>query len=186
MVNLKSILEEADTAKVIEEVNGVPLMTAADALKMSNADKVERQAMGKRPEVGNREMAPDGIGYARSRVKRAIVNPETHYDNRYRAVDVVVGADDKGNDKTKTVYEVVTDYRAVQEQASGQVYTNNIVVYTVEKSGKGVKVTGVNTINPNEFINEFKGKLDVDSMIAINKAINKMGTKAAQPDSILS
>lgn len=173
MIDLKSILAEADTAEIIEEVNGVPLMTAADALKMNNADTVERQAMGKRPEVGNREPAPDGIGYARSRVKRAIINPDTHYDNRYRKAD---------ND----TYEVVTDYRAVQEQSSGQVYTNNIIAYVVTKSGKGLKVTGTKTINPDEFTSEFKGKLDVASMLAINKAISKMGTAAAQLDSILS
>lgn len=172
MVNLKSILAEADTAEVIEEVNGVPLMTAADALKMNNADTVERQALGKRPEVGNREPARDGIGYARSRVKRAIVNPETHYDNRYR--------------KVGDSYEVVTDYRAVQEQSSGQVYTNNIIAYVVTKSGKGVKIDSVKTISPDEFINDFKGKLDVASMIAINKAVSTMGTKAAKPDSILA
>ena len=77
---------------------------------------------------------------------------------------------------SKVQYEVVTDYRACKEQARGTVYTNNIPVYIIgADKGNGTPklvLVGTKVITDHEFVNEFKGKLNKDSMVKIMKLID--------------
>ena len=82
-------------------------------------------------------------------------------------------------------YEVVTDYRACKEQASGRVYTTTIHVYQIgsKKDSKGnadLFLIGQRNISDTEFINEFKGKLNKESMVKIFKLIGNNPTEQVE------
>ena len=96
------------------------------------------------------------------------------------------------NEKTKkgeivkdVYYEVVTDYRACKEQASGRVYTTTIHVYQIgaKKDSKGnadLFLIGQRNISDTDFINEFKGKLNKESMVKILKLIGNNQTEQVE------
>ena len=82
-------------------------------------------------------------------------------------------------------YEVVTDYRACKEQASGRVYTTTIHVYQIgaKKDSKGnadLFLIGQRNISDTDFVNEFKGKLNKESMVKILKLIGNNKTEQVE------
>lgn len=170
---MRDILNEADGVKPIAVAGGKKVYSFADANILNQADILEERAAGRQIDLGEREVRPDGL-YSRSHVKRAAIDPNVFFENRYRK---------SGNAKSGTEYEVVTDYRAIKEQASGQVYTNNVAVYVIGKSGDGASVKEVKTISAEEFINGFKRKLDYSSMLKVQKAIASLGSNV-QADSM--
>lgn len=107
METMKEILNEADSASVLMIVNGREVYTFDDAQKLNKAELMEQKATGKQPEIADRLINPDGLTYAASNIKRTAIDPNTFFENRYRKT---------GGKAPK--YEVVTDYRAIKEQAS--------------------------------------------------------------------
>lgn len=164
MSMMRDILNEADGVKPIAVIGGKKVYSFADANILNQADILEERAAGRQIDLGEREVRPDGL-YSRSHVKRAAMDPNVLFENRYRK---------SGNAKSGTEYEIVTDYRAIKEQATGQVYTNNVVVYVVSKSGDVASVKEIKTISAEEFINGFKRKLDYSSMIKVQGAISSL------------
>lgn len=172
---LENIISQADV-KPIASVNGKNVYTFADAVKVNNKERAEEVYEGK-VDFGNRVTREGGLCYTSTQTHSVAVNPENYFLNRYRKT--------KKDEKT-TVYELVTDYRAIREQASGRVYTNNIVVEIVENSKTGIKYIGKKNISDSEFINEFKNSLNQESFEKIASVIlmAREGQNGQQGDSL--
>ena len=149
---------------------------------------VKEKIQGKEVEFGERPMRPDGLGYLETKAS-AIAVPTSFFENRYRKVEIVKTSLNEKTKKEETVkdvyYEVVTDYRACKEQASGRVYTTTINVYQIgaKKDSKGnadLFLIGQRNISDTDFINDFKGKLDKESMVKIFKLIGNNPTKQVE------
>ncbi|MGM0175698.1 hypothetical protein [Enterococcus sp. DIV0800] len=184
--NLKEILNEAEETQPLLKLNGMPVYNFKDAQAMNKAILAEEKFLGHRPaDVGERQLSPDGLTYARSKIDHAAINPETFFENRYRKVAIPVEEAAEGEKadvkiKYKVKYEVVIDYRAIKEQSSGNIYTNHIEVLVIGQSRmKGqLQVETIKTISPREFVEEFVGKLDQKAMLKITTAVNQYHKRA--------
>lgn len=185
---LKSILSENEVTP-LGSLNGTPLYSFEDAQRINKIGLVKEKIQGKEVEFGERPMRPDGLGYLETKAN-AIAVPTSFFENRYRKVEAKETIVDEKTKKEKEVvkdvyYEVVTDYRACKEQASGRVYTTTIHVYQIgaKKDSKGnadLFLIGQRNISDTEFINEFKGKLNKESMVKILKLIGNNKTEQVE------
>lgn len=159
---LKSILSENEVTP-LGSLNGTPLYSFEDAQRINKIGLVKEKIQGKEVEFGERPMRPDGLGYLETKAN-AIAVPTSFFENRYRKVEIVKTVANEKTKKEETVkdvyYEVVTDYRACKEQASGRVYTTTIPVYQIgaKKDSKGnadLFLIGQRNISDTDFINEF-------------------------------
>lgn len=185
---LKSILSENEVTP-LGSLNGTPLYSFEDAQRINKIGLVKEKIQGKEVEFGERPMRPDGLGYLETKAN-AIAVPTSFFENRYRKVEVKETIVDEKTKKEKEVvkdvyYEVVTDYRACKEQASSRVYTTTIPVYQIgtKKDSKGnadLFLIGQRNISDTDFINEFKGKLNKESMVKILKLIGNNPTKQVE------
>lgn len=184
---LKSILSENEVTP-LGTLNGTPLYSFEDAQRINKIGLVKEKIQGKEVEFGERPMRPDGLGYLETKTN-AIAVPTSFFENRYRKVEItktVLNEKTKKEEILKDVYyEVVTDYRACKEQASGRVYTTTIHVYQIgaKKDSKGnadLFLIGQRNISDTDFINDFKGKLDKESMVKIFKLIGNNPTKQVE------
>lgn len=184
---LKSILSENEVTP-LGSLNGTPLYSFEDAQRINKIGLVKEKIQGKEVEFGERPMRPDGLGYLETKTN-AIAVPTSFFENRYRKVQITKTVLNEKTNKEETVkdvyYEVVTDYRACKEQASGRVYTTTIHVYQIgaKKDSKGnadLFLIGQRNISDADFINEFKGKLNKESMVKILKLIGNNPTKQVE------
>lgn len=184
---LKSILSENEVTP-LGSLNGTPLYSFEDAQRINKIGLVKEKIQGKEVEFGERPMRPDGLGYLETK-SNAIAVPTSFFENRYRKVEIVKTSLNEKTKKEETVkdvyYEVVTDYRACKEQASGRVYTTTIHVYQIgaKKDSKGnadLFLIGQKNISDTDFINEFKGKLNKESMVKILKLIGNNPAKQVE------
>lgn len=184
---LKSILSENEVTP-LGSLNGTPLYSFEDAQRINKIGLVKEKIQGKEVEFGERPMRPDGLGYLETKAN-AIAVPTSFFENRYRKVEIVKTRLNEKTKKEETVkdvyYEVVTDYRACKEQASGRVYTTTIHVYQIgaKKDSKGnadLFLIGQRNISDTDFINEFKGKLNKESMVKILKLIGNNQTEQVE------
>jgi hypothetical protein len=143
---LEQILGEGEV-KPVAKINGQNVYSFADAQNLNKRALAEEKLFGKMPELGQREMTDDGMGYKRTRVGAIAFNPDVLYMNRYRIVT-------KNEQK---VYQVVLDYRSIKGQKSGSV-TVEVPAYEVSKEGKKMIVKQIR-VSAEDFINEFKGEL---------------------------
>lgn len=157
---LQEILNETES-KPIAQVNGRNVYDFEGAVKVSNRELAEEKLQGKKEDFGQRVVRENGLAYTSTKCSAVAINPENYYLNRYK----------KSKKGSQTVYEVVTDYRAIKEQSSGRVYTNNIVVELVGKAKDGLEYLGKKIISDTEFINEYKSKLNTEAMEQIAKVI---------------
>lgn len=184
---LKSILSENEVTP-LGSLNGTPLYSFEDAQRINKIGLVKEKIQGKEVEFGERPMRPDGLGYLETKAN-AIAVPTSFFENRYRKVEIVKTVANEKTKKEETVkdvyYEVVTDYRACKEQASGRVYTTTIHVYQIgaKKDSKGnadLFLIGQRNISDTDFINDFKGKLNKESMVKILKLIGNNQTEQVE------
>lgn len=157
---MAEILNDASKVKPIFRTGGRDVYAAEDAQKLNKAELMEERATG-RVELGARDVNPDGT-YSSCRANNVAIDPATFFDNRFR--------------KVGQTYEVVTDYRAVKEQETGRIYTDNIVVHVIHKEDKKLAVKETKTISASEFIKSFKQKLDVGSMASIYAILQDTGS----------
>lgn len=172
---MRAVLDGAAEVKPLTVINGKEVLTFEDTQKLNKAELMAEKAGGKPVEVGERNVNPDGMTYASSNVKHAAIDPATYFANRYRKV--------KGKDSVK--YEVVTDYRAVKEQAAGKVYTDNVIVHVIAKDAKGNLVAEPNkTISADDFVRNFKNMLDAESMIKILDVLQAVDSAGMEADKL--
>lgn len=151
-VGLKEFLDRAENVQAYEEVDGTRLVSFSDFRDLGIQDQIEGG------DIGVRKMNPDGT-VASSRHPFAAVNPDKAYANRYMM-------------SGKTL-KIVTDYRAIMEQASGQVYATKLQVYEIVRNTdtKLLEVKGVSTISDKEFIEKFTHELNMESFLQVKAAI---------------
>lgn len=185
------IYEEADKAKPIAKINGIPVYDVKDGVALDKAELLEQKTFGgKRVETGQRQMTPDGLSYVSSNIQRTVIDPEIYFENRFKRIDVA-SPTEKDPDRTFPGYEVVIDYRAITEQASGNIYTNHVNAFIIGKKTEKAtpSVLGHRSVSPDEFINDFREKFDSTSMATVLGIINstgKGGGKEPMPESTFS
>lgn len=168
-------LQEAEEVRPVMEIDGQPLYTFEGALKLAEAELTAGKAGYEDTDLGIREMNPSGDTYPHSKKRNASIDPYLFFDNRYRKSYKQPGG------KRVAVYEIVTDKRAIETQPTGRCWTENVVVYQVEvKKADGdkdaenvVELVGTKNIGSDEFIREFKQKLDIKAMQRILPLIHK-------------
>lgn len=184
----EALLNAARTEPVTT-VNGMEVYTFEDAANLNKA--ILRKGPEQFPEVSERETINDGLGYTSSRRWNVAINPASYFDNRYRKI-LIAGQPEikatKTNEGQKAIpdrvkYEVVIDKRAIQEQSSGRVYSNNIQTYVVEKVKGKLKIE-TNVVSDTEFINEFKHRMSDNDMKSVLDAINNISAQAAEPQAL--
>ena len=169
--------------------NGMEYYTYADAAKLNQA--ILRKGVEYFPEMTEREMTNGGLGYTSSRRWNVAINPATFFDNRYRKI-VIPGQPEvkatKANEGQKEIpervkYEVVIDRRAIQEQSSGRVYSNNIPTYIVEKVGDELSIEA-SIVSDTEFINHFKQRMSDADMRSVLEVLSNRSGDATEPQSL--
>lgn len=180
MSRMKELLSEAEDAKAIATIDGKDVMDFQSIQKVNRAEL----AIGEDEDLGDRNVNPDGLTYASSKVKRTAIDPDVYFANRYKRIVETEEIPGKKELDPPTVlekikYQVVTDYRAIQEQASGALYKANIVAYVVEKNTKGqLEITGQELVSEFDFVNNFGRKLKNEDMKKIASAIKQTGDTA--------
>ena len=168
---LQEILNAAKAVKPIAEKDGRKIVTFEDSVALSNMEGVEPT-----PSTGQRTYNPDG-SLARTNKGTAAINPHNYFANRYRA--------------TQKKMKVVVDWRAIQEQSTGEIYIRNIPAYVIERvkteetpaGEKGdLVVTGIEIISDTEFISGFTDTLSVEAMMQIAPLIANFGSDITASD----
>lgn len=161
---LEQIINETE-AQPFASIGGVDVYTFEEGAKKNRKILAEEKLNGKVDELGDRELQKDGIHYTRSKTNVKVVNPSRYFDNRFRQI----------NYDGKKAIEVVVDYRAIQGQESGQIYTTLINTYIFGEKYKKLAVIGKSKVTDIEFGNEFKNAFDLDSAKQIFALIEKEG-----------
>lgn len=162
---LKEVLEETESVKEIGENAGTKIYSVADDRTIAKSELIEKRLGVEPVDLGERKTRNNGWAYARSRRTHLASEPDKLYANRFREA--------KHGDID--VIEIVTDYRAITEQASGEIYKELIVVYVIGRKSQGrgsrLEVLEKKTITAKEFVNEFINELDEDGMKKVAVAI---------------
>lgn len=145
---LEQILGDGKEVKPVAKINGQNVYSFADAQQLNKRALAEEKIFGKMPELGQREMTDDGMGYKRTRTGAIAFNPDVLYMNRYKLVT-------KGK---KKAYQVVMDYRSIKGQKSGSVPIE-IPAYEVSVDDNNEMIVKQIRVSAEDFINEFKGEL---------------------------
>lgn len=161
MAGMKEFLERAEKVQPYDEVDGEKIVSFSDFQALGVQDQIEGR------DLGVRKMNPDGT-VASSRHPFVAVNPDKAYANRY----VMSG---------KTL-KIVTDYRAISEQAKGQIYATKLQVYEIVRNAdtKKLEVKTASTVTDKEFIEKFNRELDMQSYLQVKAAIMEYLTNTTE------
>lgn len=164
-MGMKEIISE-ERAKVqpIAVRNGVKVVSYEDAKALTDLEMYDRT-----PDTGDRTFNPDG-SLARTRTLHTAINPERRFNNRYRL---------KGKLGERKL-QIIVDYRALSEQASGKVYLKNIPCYEIAKVDGKYVLERVTTVSDTEFISDFTDKLSVELMKQIAPLIEEHGADISE------
>lgn len=160
---MKEIIAQSEEVTPFATANGRDILSFQDAQKANRAEL----AFGKEEDLGERTATEGGLSYASSHAKRLAIDPDVFFINRYKRVEE---ADEKGKKTTK--YFVVTDYRAIKEQNTGNIYTPNVTAYVIERNAsRHLVMTGQEQIREHDFVNNYTGRLSNEAMMRITKAV---------------
>lgn len=156
--NVQSTFELLEKAKKIQPLavkDGVKIVSFEDGLILSEVDILDNAV-----DMGERKMNPDG-SIACSKKNYACINYETLFNNRYRKI------------KGKKI-QVVTDYRAIKNLKTGQIYTTGITAYEISRNeNEELQLDRITTVSDTEFVSDFTHKLDKKSMVEILSLIDQ-------------
>ena len=162
---IQEIIDAAKSVKPYAEKDGRKIVSFEDSVALANMEGVEPT-----PTTGQRTYNADG-SLARTNKQTAAINPHNYFANRFRA--------------TQKKMRVVVDWRAIQEQSTGEIYIRNIPAYVFERvktedtpSGeKGeLTLTGIEMVSDTEFISSFTDTLSVEAMMQIAPLIANFGS----------
>lgn len=163
MTSVTEIIENAKKVEPIAEKDGRKIVTFEDAAALANMEGIEPS-----PKTGVRSYNPDG-SLARTRKSTAAINPANYFANRYYMT-------------TKRL-KVVIDWRAIQEQASGQIYITNIPAYVFIRNDKGeLELEKIETVSDTEFVSKYTDMLNEDAMKQIAPLIANYGSDVPASD----
>ena len=165
MPSVTEIIESAKKVKPYAVKNGKKIVSFADATALADKEGIEPT-----PKTGMRTYNHDGT-LAKTRKRTSAINPANYFANRYKA--------------TSKKMKVVVDWRAIQEQARGDIYIKHIPAYVfervkpedAEKGDKGeLLCTGIEMISEAEFISGYTDTLNVEAMMQIAPLIANYGS----------
>lgn len=168
-----NILEEILTqtkAEPIAKINGIDVFDFSEGQKMNKLHLAEEKLTGKSDELGEREVSSDGMHFSNSKTRVKVINPERYFSNRFRV---------KKNG-TKKVMEFITDYRAIEDQPTGRIYTNVINTYLIGKEGSEMKLLGQDKVSDKVFCNDFTSALSVNDAVKIFQLIDEQASTEQQ------
>lgn len=159
-------MKKASEVKPYGVVEGTKIVDYKDVVALQEAEMLENAA-----DPGIRKMNPDGT-IARSKCSYAAIKLSDHLANRYRYV--------RSGQKKKV--QIVTDWRAIDEQKTGQVYLAKIPCTEIEKDGDKFKVTRRLTISDDEFIKDFVHTLPESRMLELLPLIEEGAGEITEED----
>ena len=168
---IQEILDAAKAVKPYAVKDGKKIVSFEDSAALANMEGIEPT-----PSSGQRTYNPDG-SIARTNKLTAAIHKSNYFANRFRA--------------TQKKMKVVIDWRAIQEQSTGEIYIRNIPAYVFERvktedtpSGeKGeLVITGIEMISDAEFVSGFTDTLSVDAMMQIAPLIANFGSDITASD----
>lgn len=160
---LEQIISQTE-AEPVATINGKNVYDFENAQKVNKRRLAEEKISGKHVELGEREVTDGGMHYTHSKADTVAINPENYFLNRARKVKKSNG---------NTAYEIVTDYRAIKEQSTGRIYTNNITAYVIGMHGRGITLIETTKISDKDFVNDFKQSLSHADMARVIEAISR-------------
>lgn len=145
MPSMQEIIRNAEKVKPVGMTeNGAKIVSFEDQRSMSQLNIVEGG------DFGQMTMNADGT-VARPYAPYLAVNLDSFYINRYKKVG-------------KKLY-IVTDYRAIKEQATGMVYAKTIPCYVVARGEDGkLFLEKVVNVSDTDFIADFTHTLKHEAM----------------------
>lgn len=160
-------LTRAAEIKPIAEVNGVKVVSFEDAAVLANAEGYEPT-----PDTGLRTFNPDGT-LARTRKLTSAINPDVYFDNRYKLKGKL------GKEMWIVSAFTPSGYRAITEQARGQIFLKNIPCHVLvrDETTKELKVDRVENVSDAEFVSDFTNKLSNELMARVQKVISEFGAE---------
>ena len=158
MPSVTEIIESAKKVEPIAEKDGKKIVTFEDATAIANMEGVEPT-----PQTGMRTYNPDGT-LAKINKPTAAINPANYFANRYYM--------------TQKRLKVVIDWRAIQEQPSGQIYLSNIPAYVFMRDDKdNLFIEKIETISDAEFVAKYTDMLNENAMKQIAPLIANFGSE---------
>lgn len=157
MSKILETMQKAQEVQPIGEKDGVKVVTFEDAVALNDADMLE-------PKQGVRTRAynPDGTLARTSRMTTAM-NVESYFINRFKL-------------KAKKL-NVVVDYRAIKEQATGACYLKQIPCYVFGRDeANNLVLEKVTTVGDTEFISDYINTLEPGAMAQLLPLIAAHGT----------
>ena len=173
-----SILEDLSKAKKKAKpyavVGGREVYDYDSLEKKVEIDQAEAKVGGGQVDLGEMKPTKDGWGYTDMGNSFSAIPQDILFINRYK----------KEND----AYLIVTDYRAIKEQSSGQIYASSVQALVIKNKGtKGEEemyLESIRNVSDTEFINDFTGELSNISMAKVFEAIDKDKVKEVSKDEI--
>lgn len=154
MQDLKELLEKTENITPIGTENGQKIVTIEE-----QRDLAYLEHMTGGSQLGTVQFNPDGMTVARTPGGTVAVNPDTYFINRYR--------------KVKEALYVVTDYRVIKEQDSGNVSLKTIPAHVIKRDeGGGLYVDKTVMISDAEFIADYTNILNREAMAQIKPLID--------------
>lgn len=181
MIDLEKIIKnEGSKITPVMTVGGAPVYTFEDAQRLNEIELTERKLTGRKPDLTERQVTPDGMTYTTTGKRNTAINLEVFLNNRYRKVE-------EGDGKEQSVYyDVVIDNRAINEQESGLIYSNSVTAYRIGQGKKGeLELLSVLVVKDDEFINDFKNRLNNQSSMKVHELISKSQDKVTEYDDMV-
>lgn len=155
-------LRAAENVQPVAISHGMKIVSFEDQRNLAQAELITGY------DAGDRTTNADG-SIARSRAPYAAVNFDSFFINRYR--------------KVKNTLQIVTDYRAIQEQAGGRVYVKQLPAYVIVRGEDGeLKLDKVVTISDAEFVADFTHMLSHAAMAQILPVLSAGDTEPTADD----
>ena len=152
--DLKELIRKTEDIKPIATENGKPVMSIEE-----QRDTAYLEHLMGTSTLGTVEFGPDGMSVKRTPGNNIAVNPDTYFLNRYK--------------RTPKALYIVTDYRAIKEQDSGNVYLKQIPAHVIKRDDNGnLYREKIAMISDQEFIADYVNKLDRESMALVKPLID--------------
>lgn len=161
-------LTKAENVKPVMMEGDKPIYTFEQVVATANGQLLERKIGAVDEEIGIRQLNPNGDTYPSSKKGPAATNLGLYLNNRYRMEQKQL----KPGAKKVSVYEIVTDFTALQALGSGAVPPDNTMVYEfhVTASNKAnddepkIEFIQSKFVTAQELTLEFKNKLKPQTM----------------------
>lgn len=160
--DIEGIIERAKNARPIAEVNGRPVYTFEDQRAIA-----ERDALLNKQSLTPISLNPDGSP-ASSFIANTAVNADRFFDNRFR-----LKVTEEGTFMQIVTAETPVGYRAISEQATGNIFQKQLPAYEIHRDSKSKKlvVDKILTISDDEFVTDFTQRLNNKDAAEVYMAI---------------